>query len=220
MKSHLYLLNAIALCALSSSALADATLRLAAAERDAQLNSIEPNLKAEMRKLWQDHIVCMRSFIVSAIPDRPDSQDAANRLLQNQKAITEAWSQYYGEPTAKKMGVLLRDHILISADVVKAANLNDKDRWSELQRKWEANGRNMAAFLASTNPHWNQADLAAMIQTQIDLLGAQVSARVRQDGPADGRAYEEAHTNIMKFADVMSDGIARQFPDRFERAAN
>ncbi|TGU43865.1 glycosyltransferase, partial [Mesorhizobium sp. M00.F.Ca.ET.186.01.1.1] len=44
-------------------------------------------LKTDMQKVWIDHTIWTRSYIVSAISNRPDQQDVLNRLLQNQQDI-------------------------------------------------------------------------------------------------------------------------------------
>jgi hypothetical protein len=40
-----------------------------------------------MRKLWEDHIIWTRVFIISARADLPDKAAATDRLLQNQVDI-------------------------------------------------------------------------------------------------------------------------------------
>ena len=38
------------------------------------------NLRQDMRKLWTDHVVWTRDYIIAAVADQPDAQAAANRL--------------------------------------------------------------------------------------------------------------------------------------------
>src|SRR5688572_26705803 len=44
-------------------------------------------LKQDMRKLWTDHVVWTRDYIVAALGDHPGAQASANRLLKNQEDI-------------------------------------------------------------------------------------------------------------------------------------
>src|SRR5574341_1203646 len=53
--------------------------------------------RADMRKLWEDHIVYTRLFIVSFAADLPDLGPTTDRLLQNQTDIGDAIKPYYGE---------------------------------------------------------------------------------------------------------------------------
>src|SRR5204862_6307655 len=83
-------------------------------------------LKQDMRKLWTDHVVWTRDYIVAALADQPSASAAANRLMRNQEDIGKAIAKYYGEPAGQKLTTLLKEHISIATDVVKAAKANDK----------------------------------------------------------------------------------------------
>src|SRR5215216_6598525 len=44
-------------------------------------------LRQDMRKLWTDHVVWTRDYILAAVGDQPDAQAAAGRLMKNQEDI-------------------------------------------------------------------------------------------------------------------------------------
>jgi len=48
------------------------------------------SLKQDMRKLWTDHVVWTRDYIIAAVGDQPDAKAAANRLMKNQEDIGNA----------------------------------------------------------------------------------------------------------------------------------
>lgn len=52
-------------------------------------------LKTDMQKVWIDHTIWTRSYIVSAISNRADQQDVLDRLLQNQQDIGNVIKPYY-----------------------------------------------------------------------------------------------------------------------------
>src|SRR5215831_2653258 len=78
-----------------------------------------------MRRLWEDHIIWTRQYLVSAIAGLPDADAAAARLLRNQQDIGDAVKPFYGDAAGDRLTALLRDHILIAVDVVAAAKTND-----------------------------------------------------------------------------------------------
>ncbi len=55
-------------------------------------------LKGDMQKVWIDHTIWTRSYIVSAVSNRPDQKDVLDRLLRNQQDIGNVIKPYYGKP--------------------------------------------------------------------------------------------------------------------------
>jgi hypothetical protein len=173
------------------------------------------DLKLAMRKLWEDHITYTRNFIISALAGLPDQPAVTQRLLGNQDDIGNAVKPYYGDAAGTQLSRLLRDHILIAADVVTAAKAGNSSQLTAKQREWSDNGRQIAAFLSGANPAWERGRLESMLQRHLDLTTGEVVGRLGRDWAADIRSYDQGHVHMLMFADVLADGIVRQFPDRF-----
>jgi len=174
-------------------------------------------LQMGMRKLWEDHITYTRNYIISALADLSDVDAVAKRLLKNQDDIGDAIKPYYGDDAGNKLSALLRDHILIATEVVKAAKGGEKGLLTAAQTKWSANGKEIAAFLSSANPNWPRKDLEEMLQKHLDLTTGEVVGRLKKDWAKDIASYDEGHLHMLMFADMLSDGIARQFPAKFKK---
>jgi len=172
------------------------------------------DLRNAMRTLWTDHTTYTHRFIVSALAGMPDLSAVTQRLLRNQDDIGNAIKPFYGEEAGKKLGALLRDHILIAADITKAAKANDSKGVDAGQKKWKANGDEIAAFLAGANPNWKKPMLTDMLRKHLDFVTAQVVARIKGDWQADIQAYDAGYTHMMMFADMLSDGIIKQYPNK------
>lgn len=91
-----------------------------------EMGMMRTNLRLDMRKLWEDHITYTRNYIISALAGLGDADAVAQRLLKNQDDIGDAIKPFYGEEAGKKLAVLLRDHIMIAAEVVKAAKAGQR----------------------------------------------------------------------------------------------
>jgi phage terminase Nu1 subunit (DNA packaging protein) len=169
-------------------------------------------LRAAMRKLWEDHITYTRNYIISALADLPDKDDVAKRLLANQDEIGAAIKPYYGDAAGNKLATLLRDHITIATEVVAAAKGGDQAQLAAAQAKWSSNGKDIAAFLSGANPNWSKQELEAMLQKHLDLTTGEVVGRLTKDWTADIHAYDEGHAHMLMFADKLTAGIAKQFP--------
>ena len=170
----------------------------------------------EMRKLWEDHIVWTRQFIVSAVADLPDTNTAAGRLLANQDDIGDAIKPYYGENAGDALSILLRDHILIASDIITAAKDGDSAGVEEANGRWHDNADEIADFLSAANPkHWPQDEMRDMMAEHLEWTLAEAVARLNADWDADVAAYDRIHHDILHMADMLSIGIIQQFPGRF-----
>jgi len=172
------------------------------------------DLRNGMRKLWTEHTIYTHSYIVSALAGLPDLPAVTQRLLRNQDDIGGAIKPIYGDEAGKKLAALLRDHILIAADIVKAAKANDTKAVEADQKKWRKNGDDIAAFLAGANPQWKQVALTDMLQKHLDFVTQQVVARIKMDWTADIKASDAGYEHMMMFADMLSDGIIKQNPKK------
>ena len=83
-----------------------------------------------MRKLWSDHVIWTREYIVAAIDGSPDAKAAATRLLKNQDDIGGAVAGFYGKDAGDKLAGLLKQHIMIAVDLIAAAKADDQVEYS------------------------------------------------------------------------------------------
>lgn len=206
---------------LVAAALVLAACSTAGAEQDAPAPAagITPAALAfrnDMRRLWQEHVVWTRLYIVSVAGDLPDGEAAAGRLLQNQTDIAEAIKPYYGDEAGEQLELLLRDHILIAADLLAAAKAGDAANVEEASGRWNRNADEIATFLSEANPdNWPQATVASEMKMHLDLTLEEATARLKGDWAADIAAYDKIEEHILKLADTLSTGIITQFPEKF-----
>lgn len=173
-------------------------------------------LHQDMRKLWTDHTVWTRDYIVAAVDDRPDAQAAANRLMKNQEDIGNAVAAYYGQPAGQQLTSLLKQHIAIAVDVITAAKARDQARQKQANDKWQQNAVDIATFLSKANPNWPNNVLIEMMKMHLSTTTDEVVARLKHDWEADVRAYDAVYNHILMMADALSDGIVKQFPETFK----
>jgi hypothetical protein len=170
-----------------------------------------------MRKLWEDHIAYTRNFIISALGGLDDTPKIAERLLRNQDDIGDAVKPIYGDEAGRKLSALLRDHILIAADIVKAAKSNNSAGVEAGEKKWHDNASDLAGFLAAANPKWPTPALTEMLNKHLEYTTTEVVSRLKKDWASDIKAYDQGHEHMLMFADMLSDGIIKQFPKKFSK---
>ena len=174
------------------------------------------SLRDDMRKLWEDHITWTRNYIIAAEAGSPDTDATATRLLQNQTDIGDAIKPLYGDAAGTQLTSLLRDHILTAADLITAAKANDADKVAATKDKWYANADAIADFLATANPkNWPATEMRQMMHDHLDITLAEAVDHLKGDYAADIADYDKVHTQILKMADMLTDGIVAQFPEQF-----
>lgn len=202
--------GAIALAFVAVYACATAAMSSATSPSPASLQ-----LHDAMRKLWSDHVVWTRLYIVSAVAGDASAQTAANRLLRNQEDIGNAIVPYYGAAGGTQLTNLLKQHILIAVDLVSAAKAGDQAKVADADRRWHANANDIATFLSGANPNWPKATVLAMLNQHLALTTQEATARIQGRWADDAAAFDSIFTQILGMADALSDGIVKQFPNRF-----
>jgi hypothetical protein len=188
----------------------------AAHAQTGSISAQEFALRNEMRRLWEDHVTWTRLAVVSLTAGSPDTDATVARLLSNQSDIGNAIKPFYGRKAGNRLTALLRDHILIAADLIAAAKAGDDAGVARESARWDANARQIATFLHRANPrHWPRAVLLAMLRQHLRLTTLEVVARLQGDWDADVAAYDRIHRHALMMADALSTGIVAQFPRRF-----
>jgi len=169
-------------------------------------------LNQALRKLWSEHVVWTRQYIVSALANLPDVQTAAKRLMKNQEDIGAAIAQFYGASAGNKLTQLLKEHISIATDVIKYAQLQDQANFKTADEKWHQNAVDIATFLSEANPAWPKDDLISMLNAHLSLTTKEVTARLAQKWDDDVAAFNQVYDQALGMADAFTNGIATQFP--------
>lgn len=173
------------------------------------------SLKTNLRRLWADHVIWTRQYIVAFAGDTPDVGAAANRLLKNQEHIGAAIVPFYGEPAGAKLTDLLKQHILIAVDLLKAAKASDDAGFQQQDQKWSRNAEDIATLLSGANPNWPKNDVLDLLSVHLKLTKDEAVARLTGKWDDDVVAFDDIFTEIMTVSDTLAEGIMRQFPDRF-----
>ena len=173
------------------------------------------DLRADMYRLWEDHITWTRVYIISVANGTQDKDETAARLLQNQVDIGNAIKPFYGEEAGNKLTALLKEHILGAAALLDAAKANDQAAIEKEKTRWYKNGDDIAVFLSGANPKsWPLADMKHHMKDHLDLTLSEATHRFAGQFQQDIEDYDRVHDQILKLADALTEGIAAQHPDK------
>ena len=185
------------------------------AKQDSCLSEASIKAREEMRTLWTDHVFYTRNYIISAVDGLEDTDVVLARLLQNQKDIGNAIKPYYGEKAGDKLADLLTEHIILAGKIVAAAKGGKSAQVEQLNKEWYQNADDIARFLASANPYWSDKKLKDFLYMHLQFVTDEAVARINKDWKANIKSFDEGKAHILHLSDTLSDGIVKQFPEKF-----
>jgi hypothetical protein len=165
--------------------------------------------------LWEEHINWTRSAIVSIVFYTPDQDLVIKRLLRNPTDMGNVLQPFYGSEKASEFSNLLREHLVIAAQLVKATKAGNTTAAADAEKRWYANADQIAVFLASINPNWSRSEWIAMLHEHLALTKSEAVSMITKDYGAAVSILDTIERQALTMADVMAEGIIRQFPDKF-----
>jgi hypothetical protein len=174
-------------------------------------------LSNDMRKLWSEHAFWLRNVIIATVASQPDQKAATDRLMKNQDEIGNAMGTYYGKSAGEQLSKLLKEHETIGAEVVMAARDGKKTQQQDADKRWHANAQQISELLAKWNPNWSKESMTEMMNKHLSTTTEEVKARVDKKWDEDVKAFDTAYEQVLDMADDLSQGIVKQFPEKFSQ---
>lgn len=174
-------------------------------------------LNSAMKDLWNAHMY-WTLITVDAFYNDPKGLGAKlDRLLQNQKDIGNAIVPYYGKEAGDKLAQLLTEHIQLAVLVLKAAKDGDNNALDKAVKDWYANAKEIGSFLASANPkNWTAKETQGALEMHITHTIAYSVSILKGNYTQSFGGFEEALHHMVHLADILTEGIVKQFPEKFK----
>jgi hypothetical protein len=131
--------------------------------------------------------------------------------LRNPKDFADLLEQFYGRNVADRFDNLFTAHLTIASDLVKAAKEGNTQQAAEIERRWYANADEIAAFLASINPYWSRDTWQKMLHEHLSMTKTEAVDLITKQYDKSVETFDEIEWQALGMADVMQQGLARQF---------
>ncbi|SFE93188.1 hypothetical protein SAMN04487969_109176 [Paenibacillus algorifonticola] len=178
-------------------------------------SSSSMELNRKLRALWVQHVYWTRLTVNSIVDRLADEQATTARLLRNSTDFAAALEPFYGRAIAARFAELLREHLVIAAELVKALQAGNSSAAADAQRRWYMNAEAIADFLSRINPYWSKEEWKRMLDEHLRLLTDEVAARLAKNYEQNVALNDQIEPQAMGMADVMTNGIIQQFPSLF-----
>ncbi len=178
-------------------------------------------LKMALRALFADHVFWVRELVIATRLGVTGEAAAADEYgLANAKAIGQSIAPIYGQAAAQKFTTLFVGHYQAVKDYMRAA-FADGFRGNAAREKvaldaLQRNGKAIAAFVSSANPNLPEGTVYGLLVSHVQhhIMQIEATAKENWDGEADMWAPMVAEIYVL--SDALADGIARQFPGKFQ----
>lgn len=151
----------------------------------------------------------------SIVGSLPDEEATTARLLRNADDFAAVLRPLYGPAIASGFAELLKTHLTIAAELVKALKAGNTAAAEDARKRWFMNADDIAAFLARINPFWSEAEWRNMLREHLRLLSNEVATRLAGNYEENVATSDRIQAQALEMADVMTRGIAQQFPSFF-----
>ena len=168
-------------------------------------------LSNTIRRLWIEHVLWTRFFILSTAFSLDDLQDVTDRLLQNPDDFARELRPFYGEQKAAQFKRLLTDYLLIAAQLVNAAKAGDTTEVDKQRKLWYANAGDIARFLASINTCWSERQWRKLLFEHLRMTEDEAVFALTGQYKRSIEEYDSIQAQGLHMADVMIRGIICQF---------
>jgi hypothetical protein len=181
----------------------------------AQASATPPSaaeLQSALRDLWMGHIFWVRNVVVmTRLGSAAAAKVAEGQVVQNARDIANAISPYYGQAAGDKLFGLLAAHYGAIKDYMNASFAGKKPAKAAASDKLDANADMIAEFLSSANPNWPKDVLVDALRAHAAHHVMQIDALAANNYQAEADSWNEMKSHIYTIADVLAQGVEKQF---------
>lgn len=174
-------------------------------------------LNSAMKELWNAHMYWTLITVDAFFNDPKGLESKLTRLLQNQQDIGNAIKPFYGEEAGNALAKLLTEHIELAVPVLTAAKDEQEDALNVAVKNWYKNAEEIGDFLATANPkNWSAKETRGAMEMHISHTIAYSVSILKGDYNESFGGFEEALGHMIQLADILTEGIVKQFPKQFK----
>lgn len=118
----------------------------------------------------------------------------------------------YGKKAAGRFEELFTQHLLIAADLVNATKSGQNGKANTARDSWYKNADEIAEFLSSVNPCWDEAKWKNMLYSHLEMTEKEATLRLQGNYTADINMFDSIENEAFKMADYMFCGIIKKCP--------
>lgn len=178
-------------------------------------------LKSVLRDLYVNHVFWVRDLAVSTrLGEKAAASEADEYGVKNAQAIGRSIAPFYGTAAGEKFAALFVGHYSAVKAYMNAAFANNFRGNAALKKaaldKLAKNANDIAVFVSSANPNLPKATVNGFLTTHVKQHVMSIDATAKKDWSGEADMWDPMVKVIYTLSDALADGIAKQFPDKFQ----
>ncbi|WP_155591890.1 hypothetical protein [Lysinibacillus cavernae] len=175
------------------------------------ISKAEADFMAMNRLLWMEHVNWTRMTISSIVFNLPDLPFVQQRLLRNATDLGNCLRPFYGDSIADRYAALIKEHLVLAAQLVTAAAKGDATTAEAKEKEWYRNADDIVLFLHTINPCINREAIQKMFYTHLALTKNEAVTMIQNDYQADVDVFDEIVAEALAMSDMIASAIVMQF---------
>ncbi|MGE7674043.1 hypothetical protein ACQKMV_10750 [Lysinibacillus sp. NPDC094403] len=175
------------------------------------ISKAESDFMAMNRILWMEHVNWTRMTIISIVFGLPDLPFVQERLLQNATDLGNCLRPFYGDQIADRYAELIKEHLLIAAQLVTAAAKGDTATADAKEKEWYRNADDIAIFLNQINPYLSVEEVQKMFYTHLALTKKEAVTMIQKNYQEDIQVFDDIEAEALAMSDMIASAIVMQF---------
>ncbi len=175
------------------------------------------DLRKDLNIKLAEHISLTTEALRTSYDETASATAVIDELDKNSQELADIIGGFYGDQPKATFLKLWRDHITFFINYTISAKNEDTEGKEQALSDLEGYSQESAEFLAGLNNNLTADSLKPLFTEERDLTIASIddyiAASYSESFDKESKAYDQAG----KIADAISDGIIKQFPDKFSR---
>lgn len=166
----------------------------------------EPPLWERMRMAWLNHVTLTKLYLTSVLADLPGKNAWREAVEGNGDDILSIFAQYYPASAMQTLRSLFEQHLELTDDAAEALK-KDQFGAGEVLQNWYTNAEEIAAFLNTQTPAYNEMELQKFLFDHLDMMRQQIEAYLNGEYVTEVGIFLQSQNDILDFADFLASGL-------------
>lgn len=177
----------------------------------------EVQLKMEMRELISDHLFWQRMYIYSLHFGAWDNNKAEIewRYFTSQNNLRTVLKRYYSEDSVEGFGRNFLDCGKLLAEYADASKRDSSISKADIERRLNEDYKEIGVIFNRANMDWKKDDVSMIFSKYFNLFLPEIAYQLQNSGSVSVKLCDATSNQGILLADMLADGIVRQYPDKF-----